>query len=416
MDSIHMYGGNFLRGEVKIQGSKNAVLPIMAASLLIKGTCVIENCPRIADVYLMQNLLQELGCLVTWSENTVTINASHVIDNAMSGESVRSMRSSVMLLGAMLGRIGEVFMAYPGGCVIGKRPIDLHLAALKEMGVEITEQEHFFTAKVSRLKAMDYTLPFPSVGATENIILAAVLAEGTTTVRGAAKEPEITALCEFLKAAGADIEGAGRQTVVIKGVKELGEARYTVPGDRIVAGTYLIAALAVGGNIFLEKAPAEHMTALLKTAVQMGGNVTIKESGVGAVAIRRLEAVPYLKTEVYDGFPTDLQSPIMAAMAVARGDSVLEETIFENRFRIVDELRRMGADIRTEKNKAYISGIERLKGAVVEAEELRGGAALIVAGLEAEGETVIKNRHFIERGYEDICRDLRNLGADINIG
>ncbi|WP_342756305.1 UDP-N-acetylglucosamine 1-carboxyvinyltransferase [Kineothrix sedimenti] len=416
MDSIHMYGGNFLRGEVKIQGSKNAVLPIMAASLLIKGTCVIENCPRIADVYLMQNLLQELGCLVTWSENTVTINASHVIDNAMSGESVRSMRSSVMLLGAMLGRIGEVFMAYPGGCVIGKRPIDLHLAALKEMGVEITEQEHFFTAKVSRLKAMDYTLPFPSVGATENIILAAVLAEGTTTVRGAAKEPEITALCEFLKAAGADIEGAGKQTVVIKGVKELGEARYTVPGDRIVAGTYLIAALAVGGNIFLEKAPAEHMTALLKTAVQMGGNVTIKESGVGAVAIRRLEAVPYLKTEVYDGFPTDLQSPIMAAMAVARGDSVLEETIFENRFRIVDELRRMGADIRTEKNKAYISGIERLKGAVVEAEELRGGAALIVAGLEAEGETVIKNRHFIERGYEDICRDLRNLGADINIG
>lgn len=416
MDSIHMYGGNFLRGEVKIQGSKNAVLPIMAASLLIKGTCVIENCPRIADVYLMQNLLQELGCLVTWSGNTVTINASHVIDNAMSGESVRSMRSSVMLLGAMLGRIGEVFMAYPGGCVIGKRPIDLHLAALKEMGVEITEQEHFFTAKVSRLRAMDYTLPFPSVGATENIILAAVLAEGTTTVRGAAKEPEITALCEFLKAAGADIEGAGKQTVVIKGVKELGEARYTVPGDRIVAGTYLIAALAAGGNIFLEKAPAEHMTALLKTAAKMGGNVAVNGGGVGIEAIRRLEAVPYLKTEVYDGFPTDLQSPIMTAMAVAQGDSVLEETIFENRFRIVDELRRMGADIRTEKNKAYISGIERLKGAVVEAEELRGGAALIVAGLEAEGETVIKNRHFIERGYEDICRDLRNLGADINIG
>lgn len=416
MDSIHMYGGNFLRGDVKIQGSKNAVLPIMAAALLIKGTCVIENCPRIADVYLMQNLLQELGCSVTWSENTVTIDASNVIDNAMSGESVSSMRSSVMLLGAMLGRIGEVFMAYPGGCVIGKRPIDLHLSALKEMGVEIMEQEHFFTAKVSRLKAMDYTLPFPSVGATENIILAAVLAEGTTTIRGAAKEPEITALCEFLRAAGADIEGAGEQTVVIKGVKELREARYRVPGDRIVAGTYLIAALAAGGSIFLEKAPAEHMKALLKPAVQMGGTITINEGGVGIDVIRRLEAIPYLKTEVYDGFPTDLQSPIMAAMAVAHGDSVLEETIFENRFRIVDELRKMGADIRTEKNKAYISGIERLKGAVVEAEELRGGAALVVAGLEAEGETVIKNRHFIERGYEDICRDLRNLGADINIG
>ncbi|TCL60075.1 UDP-N-acetylglucosamine 1-carboxyvinyltransferase [Kineothrix alysoides] len=410
-----MYGGNFLRGEVKIQGSKNAVLPIMAAALLIKGTCVIKNCPRIADVYLMQNLLQELGCLVTWSENTVTIDASNVIDSAMSGESVSSMRSSVMLLGAMLGRIGEVFMAYPGGCVIGKRPIDLHLSALKEMGVEIMEQEHFFTAKVGRLKAMDYTLPFPSVGATENIILAAVLAEGTTTIRGAAKEPEITALCEFLRAAGADIEGAGEQTVVIKGVKELRETRYTVPGDRIVAGTYLIGALAAGGSIFLEKAPSEHMKALLKPAAQMGGTITINKGGVGIDVIRRLEAIPYLKTEVYDGFPTDLQSPIMAAMAVAHGDSVLEETIFENRFRIVDELRKMGADIRTEKNKAYISGIERLKGAVVEAEELRGGAALVVAGLEAEGETVIKNRHFIERGYEDICRDLRNLGADINI-
>ncbi len=416
MDSIHMYGGNFLRGEVKIQGSKNAVLPIMAAALLIKGTCVIENCPRIADVYLMQNLLQELGCLVTWSENTVTIDASNVIDSAMSGESVSSMRSSVMLLGAMLGRIGEVFMAYPGGCVIGKRPIDLHLSALKEMGVEIMEQEHFFTAKASRLKAMDYTLPFPSVGATENIVLAAVLAEGTTTIRGAAKEPEITALCEFLRAAGADIEGAGEHTVVIKGVKELRETRYRVPGDRIVAGTYLIAALAAGGSIFLEKAPAEHMKALLKPAAQMGGTITINEGGVGIDVVRRLEAIPYLKTEVYDGFPTDLQSPIMAAMAVAHGDSVLEETIFENRFRIVDELRKMGANIRTEKNKAYISGIERLKGAVVEAEELRGGAALVVAGLEAEGETVIKNRHFIERGYEDICRDLRNLGADINIG
>lgn len=416
MDSIYIYGGNFLRGETKIQGSKNAALPIMAASLLIKGTCVIKNCPRIADVYLMQNLLQELGCSVTWYRNTVTIDATNVIDNAMSGESVRRMRSSVMLLGAMLGRIGEVFMAYPGGCVIGKRPIDLHLTALKKMGVEVTEQEHFFTAKVRKLKAMDYTLPFPSVGATENILLAAVLAEGTTTVRNAAKEPEIEALCGFLKAAGADIEGEGTSTLSIKGVGELREAKYTVPSDRIVAGTYLIAALSSGGSIFLEKAPAEHLGALIKVAGQMGGNITVNEDGVGIDVIRRLKAIPCLRTEVYDGFPTDLQSPMMAAMAVAQGESVLEETIFENRFRIVDELRKMGADIRIEKNKAYVTGKERLVGASVEAEELRGGAALVIAGLGASGKTIIKNRHFIERGYEDICRDFRNLGADINIG
>lgn len=416
MDSIHIYGGNYLRGETKIQGSKNAVLPIMAGSLLIEGVSVIRNCPRIADVYLMQNLLQELGCYITWAGNTLTVNAAHVNDNRMSGESVTRMRSSVMLLGAMLGRIGEVVMSYPGGCVIGKRPINLHLTALRQMGVEITEEEQFFTAKAGKLKAMDYTLPFPSVGATENIILAAILAEGTTVVRNAAKEPEIAALCEFLIAAGADIEGSGTGKLLIKGGTRLREVKYTVPNDRIVAGTYLISAMAAGGSIFLEEAPAEHLGALLEAAEKMGCSVTVNPEGVGIDVIRRLKGIPYLKTEVYDGFPTDLQSPLMAAMAIAEGESVIEESIFENRFRIVEELRKMGAHIQVEKSKAFIKGAGRLKGSLVEAEELRGGAALVVAGLAAEGKTIIKNRHFIERGYEDICRDLRNLGADINIG
>lgn len=416
MDSIHIYGGNYLRGETKIQGSKNAVLPIMAGSLLIEGVSVIRNCPRIADVYLMQNLLQELGCYITWAGNTLTVNAAHVNDNRMSGESVTRMRSSVMLLGAMLGRIGEVVMSYPGGCVIGKRPINLHLTALRQMGVEITEEEQFFTAKAGKLKAMDYTLPFPSVGATENIILAAILAEGTTVVRNAAKEPEIASLCEFLIAAGADIEGSGTGKLLIKGGTRLREVKYTVPNDRIVAGTYLISAMAAGGSIFLEEAPAEHLGALLEAAEKMGCSVTVNPEGVGIDVIRRLKGIPYLKTEVYDGFPTDLQSPLMAAMAIAEGESVIEESIFENRFRIVEELRKMGAHIQVEKSKAFIRGAGRLKGSLVEAEELRGGAALVVAGLAAEGKTIIKNRHFIERGYEDICRDLRNLGADINIG
>lgn len=416
MDSIHIYGGNFLRGETKIQGSKNAALPILAASLLIKGTSVIKNCPRIADVYHMQNLLQELGCFVSWAGSTVTVNALHVNDNRMSGESVTRMRSSVMLLGAMLGRLGDVTMAYPGGCVIGSRPIDIHLSALRDMGVEIEEQEQLFTAKAKKLQGTELHLPFPSVGATENIILASVTAEGITVLHGAAKEPEIEALCGFLKEAGADIEGVGGSSLIIKGVEELHEAKYAVPADRIVTGTYLMAALAAGGSIFLENAPAEQLTAVLETAEKMGGCVTVNEEGVGIDVIHKLKALPYLKTEVYPGFPTDLQSPLMAALSLSQGQSIIEENIFENRFRIVDDLQRMGAEIEVVKNKAYINGVETLRGMDVEAEELRGGAALVVAGLAAEGKSVVRNRHFIERGYENICKDLRNLGADINIG
>ena len=416
MDSIHIYGGNLLKGETRVQGSKNAVLPILAATLLIRGTCVIKNCPRIADVYHMQNLLQELGCMVHWAGSTVKVDAAQVNDNRMSGESVTRMRSSIMLLGAMLGRMGEAVMSYPGGCVIGKRPIDIHLLALRNMGVEITEEEQMFTARALHLQGTQLSLPFPSVGATENVLLAAVLAEGTTVLENAAKEPEIEALCGFLTMAGADISGTGSSRLVIRGVKELHEVKYTVPADRIVAGTYLTAAMAAGGSIFLEQAPAGHLAALFKAVKEMGGSITINKEGIGIDILHRLKSLPYLKTEVYDGFPTDLQSPMMAVMALAEGQSVIEENIFENRFRVVGDLGKMGADIEIVKNKAYIRGVEKLSGCTVEAEELRGGAALVVAGLAAEGRTVIKNRHFIERGYENICRDLRDLGADISIG
>lgn len=405
-----------LRGEIRVQGSKNAVLPILAATLLVRGTCVIRNCPRIADVYHMQNLLQELGCPVSWAGNTVTVNASKVSDNRMSGESVTRMRSSVMLLGAMLGRIGEAVMSYPGGCVIGRRPIDIHLAALRKMGVEITEEEQMFTARAVHLQGTEQKLSFPSVGATENVLLAAVLADGITVLENAAKEPEIVALCGFLTEAGADIEGIGSDRLVIRGVEELREAKYTVPADRIVAGTYVTAAMAAGGSIFLEEAPADQLGALLEAAEGMGCSVTINKEGIGIDSLRRLKPLPYLKTAVYDGFPTDLQSPMMVAMALAEGQGIIEESIFENRFRIVKELKKMGAQIETVKNKAYVHGVERLQGTMVDAEELRGGAALVVAGLAAEGRTVIRNRHFIERGYENICKDLRGLGADIAIG
>jgi len=364
----------------------------------------------------MQNLLQELGCPVSWAGNTVTVNASKVSDNRMSGESVTRMRSSVMLLGAMLGRIGEAVMSYPGGCVIGRRPIDIHLAALRKMGVEITEEEQMFTARAVHLQGTEQKLPFPSVGATENVLLAAVLADGITVLENAAKEPEIVALCGFLTEAGADIEGIGSDRLVIRGVEELREAKYTVPADRIVAGTYVTAAMAAGGSIFLEEAPADQLGALLEAAEGMGCSVTINKEGIGIDSLRRLKPLPYLKTAVYDGFPTDLQSPMMVAMALAEGQGIIEESIFENRFRIVKELKKMGAEIETVKNKAYVHGVERLQGTMVDAEELRGGAALVVAGLAAEGRTVIRNRHFIERGYENICKDLRGLGADIAIG
>ena len=414
MDTIYVTGGNTLRGETRIQGSKNASLPILAATLLIKGCSRIENCPRIADVFHMENLLRSLGCGVSWSGNTITVNAEHVRDCCMSGESVTRMRSSVMLLGPLLGRLGETVMEYPGGCVIGARPIDLHLWALRRMGVEIREEAHGFTAGALSLRGAEVKLPFPSVGATENILLAAVLAEGVTVVDNAAREPEISALCDFLTAAGAVIEGGGSSRLVVHGVEKLEECSFRIPPDRIVAGTYLIAALAAGGSIFLEEAPWREMESLLTVAEGMGCGITETEEGLGIDVFRRMRACPYLQTRVYDGFPTDLQSPMMAALTVARGKSVIEERIFENRFRIVGDLKRMGAKIEVSGSRASICGVERLKAAEVSAGELRGGAALVVAGLAAEGNTVIRNRHFIERGYENICRDLRNLGGDLH--
>ncbi len=416
LDTIYVTGGNTLKGETKIQGSKNASLPVLAATLLVKGCSVIRNCPRIADVCHMENLLRSLGCQISWCGNTITVNAAQIRDCCMSGESVTRMRSSVMLLGPLLGRLGETEMDYPGGCVIGRRPIDLHLWALRQMGVEIREGEHGFRAEAVSLRGAEVRLPFPSVGATENILLAAVLAEGVTVLDNAAREPEISVLCDFLSAAGARIEGGGSSRIVVHGVRQLQECRFRIPSDRIVAGTYLIAALAAGGSIFLEEAPWKEMESLLTAAQGMGCGLTATAEGLGVDVFHRMKACPYLQTRVYDGFPTDLQSPMMAALTVARGDSVIEENIFENRFRIVEDLKRMGAEIEVRGSRARVHGVERLKAAEVTAGELRGGAALVVAGLAAEGRTVIRNRHFVERGYENICRDLRNLGGDLCCG
>ncbi len=416
MDTIRIRGGNTLFGETKIQGSKNAVLPVMAAALLTDNICIIENCPRISDVNHMQQLLTQVGCFVSRADRTLMIDARCVSHDKMSGEAVTQMRSSIMLLGAMLGRFGKVSMEYPGGCVIGERPIDIHLDALRQMGVSVWEEAGGFTAKADRLKGAFIKLPFASVGATENVLLAAVKAEGTTVLSNAAKEPEIITLCQFLQTAGARIEGVGSDTLKIYGKNPLHGIQFKVPADRIVAGTYLCSVLGAGGHIFLRQAPVMHMTEVLKTAARMGADVTISEGGVSILMEKRPKAVSYIKTEVFPGFPTDLQSPIMAALVTAKGKSIIEETIFENRFRIVEELRKMGADIEISGRQAMIKGVPKLVGCEVSAQELRGGAGLIIAGCMAEGETIIKNKHFIERGYEDICRDYQDLGVNIVTG
>ena len=417
MDAIHIRGGNALYGETKIQGSKNAVLPIMAAALLIEDICILENCPNISDVHHMQELLEGIGCKVNRNNHTLVIDARNVSQDAMSGEQVTGMRSSIMLLGAMLGRMGEVTMAYPEGCVIGRRPIDFHLSALGKMGVEVYERADSFTAKTKSLEGTVINLAVSSVGATEHILLAAVMARGVTVLQNAAKEPEIVSLCEFLREAGAVIEGIGSSVILVQGGHKLHGIHFRIPPDRIVAGTYVMSVIGAGGHIFLEDAPVAQMKSVLRVAADMGAEIIYENEGLTIIADAWKNPIGHLKTEIFPGFPTDLQSPCLAALTTARGISILEETIFEDRFHVVEQLVKMGADIELlNQNKAIIRGVDSLLGCQVEAQELRGGAALVIAGCMALGETVVKNRHYIERGYEDICRDYSNLGVNIQAG
>ncbi len=415
MDAVRIYGGNCLSGQTKIQGSKNASLPILAATLLTDGTCEIVNCPDISDVYHMLRLLESLGCLVSRKADVICIDTSGVAECDMPADSVGVMRSSIMLLGALLARMGEVTMEYPGGCVIGKRPIDQHLCALRRMGVEIAEGSEEFCAKAKRLHGAVHELPFVSVGVTENLILAAVLAEGETVIHPAAREPEIQALCDFLVSAGGKISGVGTDRLVIEGVKKLYPVRFRVPADRIVAGTWLAACLCAGGRVFLEDAPCGQMESVLACAEKLGAHLEPVPEGLLAEGRACKGLTENLVTAVYPGFPTDLQSLFMTAIAFSGQEGRIEETVFENRFRIVPELVKMGADIRVEGNCAFIRGDRKLCNTVVEAKELRGGAALVVAALAAEGTGIVTNRHYIDRGYEDISLSLRELGAKIEL-
>ena len=413
MDSIRIQGGVALQGKVRIHGSKNASLPVLAATLLVEGKSSIGNCPRIADVYSMVSLLKELGCSVYWQETGLIIDSTQVKRGEMCREAVRGMRSSLCLLGALLGRCGEIVMEHPGGCVIGERPIDMHLSALGQMGVEFTERDGRLQAVTSGLHGAWIRLPFPSVGATENVILAGVAACGDTILEGAALEPEIRTLCRYLQCCGAYIEGVGSSRLIIHGGRKLRGAAFTVPADRIVAGTYLFGCIGAGGNVLLERAPQEEMAAVLALARQMGGHVCTSPEGIYVQAPGRPRPVR-LMTVPYPGFPTDLQSVVLAAETLSCGCSRIEETIFENRFRIVDDLKKMGACIEKEDCRSVaVRGVDSLHGASLEARELRGGAALVVAGIMAEGETIVSGCSYIYRGYENIGRDFRELGARV---
>lgn len=412
MKGIRVVGGIPLNGEVRIQGSKNAALPLMAAALLNKGTTILYGCPKIADVFAMEEILRLLGAKTAWQKHTLEINTEFVTKTQVDEEQGRKMRSSIILLGSLLGRFGEGAVPQPGGCIIGKRPIDLHLEALKKMGAEILENQGQIFAKTTGLKGCRLKFPFVSVGATQNAVLAAVLAKGTTVLEGCSREPEVYALCDFLKKAGAKIEGAGTSRLLITGVEKLHDVEFHVPKDRIAAGTYLCASAITRGACTLLDAPVEEMGAVLEAYKKMGGQYTCNSGKLTLCSFYADRPLEYLQTQVYPGFPTDLQSVFMAVLSVAKGESKITENIFEDRFKTVSQLQAMGARIELEGNTARILP-GYLKGTDVTASELRGGAALLVAGLAAQGETYVKNCSYIERGYEDICRDLSMLGAQI---
>ena len=413
METIRIQGGTPLHGKLAVQGSKNAALPIMAASILVPGVTVLENCPEISDTACMCELLESVGARVCREGRRVIINASSICSCQLPRKLVTRMRSSVILLGALLGRCKMAQMHYPGGWVIGERPVDLHVKALQVLGAKIEERDEMLIARTAQLTGGDITLPFPSVGATQNALLASVLAKGKTRITGCAKEPEIAALAAFLNGAGARVYGAGTSCIEVEGTESLRESVFTIPADRIVAGTYLIGTMVAGGQICLENAPAEQMKSLIECVQKMGVKVTRCDDGHHVCSQKELRSPGKMETAVYPGFPTDLQSQMLVALCRAKGPSCLRERVFNARFGVAEELEKMGAAIRIEKDSAYIAGGSSLHGACVTARELRGGAALVLAGLCAEGVTDIQNRQFIDRGYEDICKDLRKLGAKI---
>ena len=414
MQKLVIRGEKRLYGEMTVQGAKNSALPLLAGCVLCRDEVTLKNCPSLSDVFASCRILNCLGCKSRLRDRCVYVNASSVSECAVPEDLMREMRSSIVFLGAVLGRIGECELSFPGGCELGPRPIDMHLSALEQMGVQINEEFGVLCCKCPHgLHGAKISLSFPSVGATENIMLAAVLAKGETVIYNAAREPEIADLGSFLNCCGARISGHGTSTIVISGVDHLHGCEYEVMPDRIVAATYMAAAALTSGELDLRNARVCDMQAVIPVFEQMGCQVFTYDDRIYLNCKKPLKAVTTIRTMPYPGFPTDAQTVVMAALTRARGTSVIVENIFCSRYRHVDELVRMGAEIKTEGKVAVVEGVKRLYGARVRAGDLRGGAALVLAGLAAQGETEVENICYIDRGYENIEKCLRDVGADI---
>ena len=413
MGEFFIAGGRPLEGALEIQGAKNSVLPILAATILHRGTSVLHNCPHLRDVDASIRILRHLGCRADWEGSSLVVDTTDMTCCEIPDHLMREMRSSVIFLGAILTRCGRANLSMPGGCELGPRPIDLHLSALRQLGARIQEGGGRLRCEAGEMQGREITLSIPSVGATENVILASCGCEGTTVLTNAAREPEIQDLQAFLVGMGHKVRGAGSSTVTIQGRSPTHDSDHTIMPDRIVAATYLAAVAAAGGEVELRKVDYRHLATVTGALHEAGCQVHSTGDAVLLRSSGNLHAIRPVRTAPYPGFPTDAQAVLMAALLKSRGATVFVENIFENRYRHVDELVRMGADIRVEGRVAVVCGVDGLQGAEVRATDLRGGAALVVAALSAQGESRVGCIHHIQRGYEDIARDLRALGGHI---
>jgi UDP-N-acetylglucosamine 1-carboxyvinyltransferase len=414
LEKIIVRGGQRLYGSVKVEGAKNAVLPVLAATLLASdGKSVIRDVPTLSDVYTINEVLRNLNAEVAFDNNTVVVDASRVLKEEAPFEYVRKMRASVLVMGSLLARNGRARVALPGGCAIGSRPIDQHLKGFEAMGAKVKVGNGFIEAEVEgRLKGAKIYLDFPSVGATENIMMAATLAKGTTIIENVAKEPEIVDLANFLNKMGGNVRGAGTGTLRIEGVDVLFGAEHHIIPDRIEAGTFMVASAITGGNVLVQGAVPEHLSSLIAKMEEMGVTIIEEGDGVRVIGPEKLKAVD-IKTMPHPGFPTDMQSQMMALLLRAEGTSMITETVFENRFMHVEEFRRMNADIKIEGRSVILNGPSNLQGAEVSATDLRAAAALILTGLVSEGNTRVTELKHLDRGYVNFHGKLASLGADI---
>jgi len=412
-EKLIISGGNRLQGTVRIDGAKNSALSIMAATLLTKDVCILRNVPRLTDVDIMAEVIRKLGVKVEWKEdNHLYIDSDNFDNYEAPYELVKMMRASILVMGPLLARLKKAKISLPGGCAIGARPVDYHLKGFEALGAQVEVEKGYIEAKVNKLKGDDIYLDFPSLGATENIMMAACLAKGVTKIENAAKDPEVVELGHFLNKMGAKVEGLGTDLIEIEGVKKLHGVDYTIISDRIEAGTYMIAAAITGGDVLIEKADPLLLKPLIVKLEEAGVRIELEKNLIKVTGPDRAKAVD-IKTLPFPGFPTDMQPQFMALSCVAKGTSVITETVFEKRFVHIGDLIRMGADIKVEGHSAIIKGVKKLSAAPVMASDLRGGAALVLAGLVAEGTTELSRIYHLDRGYVNLEEKLTSLGADI---